>query len=137
MQRNRLESFTHDSTSLSTIFSETVEVTDGVECDIYIHPETNERDLAIITIEPNKATPLQKVLKGEETIEGYVSGKGKLKIIHLDGSESIFNVDENSHGFSHTIRVGETMQWQADQNSKLIVFEICYPPYEDGRFKNL
>ncbi len=29
------------------------------------------------------------------------------------------------------------MQWQADPNSPLEAYEICYPPYQDGRYENL
>lgn len=137
MRSNQIESFSYGSTTLTTKFIETMQVTDGVECDVYIHPETNERDLAIITIAPGKSTPLQKVLNGEETIEGYISGKGRLVITHVDGSESIFEVDQNSVGFAHTIKIGEIMQWHADNNEELVLFEICYPPYEDGRYENL
>jgi len=35
------------------------------------------------------------------------------------------------------ICVGDEMKWRADNNSELIFAEICYLPYEDGRFKVL
>jgi hypothetical protein len=36
-----------------------------------------------------------------------------------------------------TISIGDIIQWRADDNSDLEVYEICFPPYEPGRFKNL
>jgi hypothetical protein len=35
------------------------------------------------------------------------------------------------------VAVGETMQWQAADEADLVVYEICEPPYADGRFENL
>lgn len=29
------------------------------------------------------------------------------------------------------------MQWRADEQENLVVFEVCYPPYEADRFENL
>jgi hypothetical protein len=34
------------------------------------------------------------------------------------------------------VKIGETMQWQAAPDSDLEVYEICFPPYADGRFEN-
>ena len=39
--------------------------------------------------------------------------------------------------FSIDVKVGDTMQWKADLNSRLVVYEVCYPPYADGRYENL
>ena len=134
----KLKSFTFKDETLSAKYLESMEVTDGVVCDVYIHPETEERDLGIVTIQPGRKTPLQKVLSGEETIEGLVSGKGTLTITHKDGSQTVHSVDETEDiKFAQTVEVGEIMQWQADPNSELVIFEICYPPYEDGRFENI
>ena len=36
---------------------------------------------------------------------------------------------------AQTIEVGDIIQWQAVED--LVVFEVCFPPYEDGRFENL
>ena len=51
--------------------------------------------------------------------------------------ESVFEVSPEHEGFSHPVEIGEIMQWQADENESLVVFEICFPPYQDGRFENL
>ena len=29
------------------------------------------------------------------------------------------------------------MQWEADKDSDLVAYEICFPPYEDGRYQNI
>jgi len=29
------------------------------------------------------------------------------------------------------------MQWEADKEADLVAYEICFPPYEDGRYENL
>jgi hypothetical protein len=131
----RIESFTYRDETLATEFIESSEVFPGVTCDAYLHPETKERDLAIIYIEAGKKTKPQRVLRGEETIEGYIAGKGKLIILKLTGELLQFYVNPETEGFAHTIEVGDIMQWQAEED--LVVFEICYPPYQDGRYENL
>ena len=133
----KIESFLYNGERLSAIFKETLEVFPGVHCDVYIHPETQKRDLAIIMLDPGKKTLPQKVLMGEETIEGYISGSGKLIIRHVDGTQSVFDVGPGSEGFSHPVGIGEIMQWKADKHEELVFFEICLPPYEDGRYENL
>ncbi|MCB9813269.1 MAG: hypothetical protein H6772_02570 [Pseudomonadales bacterium] len=131
----RLETFTYKHKTLITKFIVSSEVFPGVVCDVYLHPETKERDLGVIYIESGKKTKPQKVLTGQETIEGYISGKGRLIILKPNGEKLVFEVSPETEGFSHTIEVGDIMQWQSDEN--LVVFEICYPPYQDGRFENL
>ena len=132
---NRLESFTYNQETLLTEFIESSEVFPGVVCDVYFHPETQKRDLGVIYIEAGKKTKPQKVLNGEETIEGHISGTGRLLILKPSGEQFVFEVGPENEGFSHTIEVGDIMQWQAEKD--LVVFEICYPPYQDGRFENL
>ncbi len=59
-------------------------------------------------------------------------------IISPDGSKEIFKFEPNIvYDFSVVIEVGQIMQWQADKKCELIAYEVCYPPYEDGRYKNL
>ena len=77
-------------------FVETMGVAEGVECDVYTFSGDKTKDLGIIRISPGCKTPLQRVLKGKRTIEGWISGKGMLKItkpigiqeVHLVGSEN-------------------------------------------------
>lgn len=133
-----LKSFQFDRSVQPVKFIETTDVIDGVKCDVYKFIGDNTKDLGIIRIENGKRTPLQKVLKGNRTIEGFVSGKGKLKIGKADGTTEIFKVSEELlNSFSISVKIGETMQWESDPNSNLIAYEICFPPYEDGRFENL
>jgi len=130
-----LVSFNFEGKEQAVSFIETTQVTDGVDCDVYSFAEDESKDLGIIKIGPGKKTPLQRVLQGEKTIEGYVSGKGKLTITRADGKQENFMADGSS--LNATVNIGELMQWEADPNSDLVAFEICYPPYEDGRFENI
>ena len=72
-------------------FIETMDVADGVECDVYKFVNDDSRDLGIIRIKPGCKTPCQIVLMGDETIEGFFTGKGKLSIIFADGREKEFD----------------------------------------------
>lgn len=133
-----LAEFKFDEGLKKVVFVETVPVVEGVECDVYSVEGDNNKDLGIIRIKLGSSTPLQKVLRGEKTIEGYVSGKGKLTIIRASGEEEIHPVDDKNKGmFSIDVGIGDTMQWQADKDSDLVAFEICIPPYEDGRYENI
>ena len=119
-------------------FVETMQVTNGVECDVYTFDGDPTKDLGIIRMKPVSKTPLQKVLKGDRTIEGYISGKGKLVITQLDGKQKVYFVNkELKEPVVVTVEVGELMQWEADSDSDLKVYEICFPPYEDGRYENI
>jgi hypothetical protein len=44
---------------------------------------------------------------------------------------------EGEDGGEVTIFVGQIVQWEADPSNDLLFYEICEPPYEDGRFENL
>ena len=92
------------------------------------------RDLGIIRIKAGSKTPLQKVLRGNQTIEGYISGEGRLVITGTDSAQKEYIAQK---GLAVFVKVGEVMQWQADSDSDLVAYEICYPPYKDGRFENL
>ena len=115
-------------------FVETLNVKEGVVCDVYTFNENKEKDLGVITVAKDASTPLQKILKGEKTIEGYVQGEGKLTVVQRNGEtvEHVFPGGQKEI----ELHVGDTMQWHAI-GSELIFYEICYPPYEDGRYKNL
>lgn len=116
-----------------------IQITEGVECDAYSFIDDKEKDLGIIRIKPGAKTPQQKVLAGEKTIEGYVSGKGKLTLKRADGPEAIYWVggEETKGPFSVPVNVGDIMQWEAAPDSQLVAYEICFPPYKDGRFENI
>lgn len=133
-----ISSFNFEGKNRVVSFVKTMDVTDGVKCEIYAFTEDENKDLGIIKIEPGKKTPLQKVLKGKRTVEGYISGKGKLTITKPNGEKQEFVADGKSKkSIIVTVEIGETMQWEADKDSNLVAFEICFPPYENGRFENI
>ena len=128
-------SFQYEGEEYEISFVETTHVVDGVECEVYTFPKDKSKDLGIIKIDPGKKTPLQRVLQGEKTVEGYISGNGKLTITKPDGKQEEFLADGSP--LTTVVNVGDLMQWEADPDSGLVAFEICYPPYEDGRFENI
>src|SRR4030067_1794068 len=89
-----MKSFSFEGKEYPVSFVETMQVAEGVECDVYTFDGDNAKDLGIIRIKPGSKTPLQKVLKGDRTIEGYVSGKGKLTIIKTGGSQQVYDASE-------------------------------------------
>lgn len=134
----QLNSFEFEGRPQLVSFVETTKVAAGVECDVYKFDGDETKDLGVIRIEPGGKTPLQRVLKGDRTVEGYVSGKGKLIITKPDNTQEEHPVNDGTlKPFTVTVAIGETMQWQADKDSPLVAYEICFPPYEDGRFENL
>ncbi len=134
----RLKEFPWEKRPQPVSFVETVSVVDGVTCDVYTFDQDSGKDLGIIKIQAGKSTPVQKVLDGERTIEGHIFGKGKLVVTRADGKVETTNVGDDPYEMiSVTVMVGDTMQWQADPNSNLIAFEVCFPPYKDGRYENV
>lgn len=133
---NHFAVFTFEGKKQQITFIETLQVADGVECDVYSFDGDKNKDLGIIRITRGHKTPLQKVLKGERTIEGYISGKGKLIVTKSDGKQEIY-IAGSSFTEPVDIKIGELMQWEASPDSGLVSFEICFPPYEDGRYENL
>jgi len=121
----------------SVKFVETQHVKDGVTCDVYKFVNDLSKDLGIIFISKGCATPRQKVLLGETTLEGYISGEGTLIIEWKDASKEEFGVNLKTKEFSKEIGIGDIMQWKADKGKDLVAYEICYPPYQDGRYENL
>ena len=137
-QPTPLKIFEFEGTSLPVRFVETQDVVEGVVCDVYTFEGDSSKDLAIIRVQPGFKTPLQRVLQGEKTIEGYVSGKGKLNITRSNNEKESFEVNENlKKPLSVTVMVGDLMQWHADKDSNLVAYEVCFPPYKDGRFENI
>ena len=66
-----------------------------------------------------------------------MSGTGSLTVTQADGQVKTYTLSDNSRGEAVEVKVGELMQWQADGDTALTFYEICDPPYEDGRFENL
>lgn len=116
-------------------FIDTQVVTDGVECDVYTFTENTSKDLGIIRIKESASTPKQLILKGDKTVEGFLAGKADLAFRRTASDEVIYAYTDDSYGNDVALSVGDTMQWSATEDS--VCYEICYPPYEDGRFENL
>ena len=133
----KLSSFNFQGENLPVSLVETIQVISGVECDVYKFDTDPSKDLGIIRVGPGSKTPLQKVLTGDKTIEGYIQGKGTLTVTKANGEKTVYKVDEDSGQFSTNVDVGEQMQWQAADDSNLVFYEVCSPPYKDGRFQNI
>ena len=130
----KLTIFNIGSYSEHVSFIETQQVKNGVECDIYKFTDDDTKDLAIVRVQTGCKTPLQKILSGTTTIEGFISGSGTLSV--NDGSNTKTHTFTNDDtGKEIVLGVGQTMQWTAENS--LVFYEICSPPYEDGRFQNL
>jgi hypothetical protein len=134
---DKLKEFTFEGKEQAVSLVETMYISDGVECDVYKFIDDLSKDLGIIKISEGCKTPLQKVLKGERTIEGYLSGKGKLTVIKLDAKKEVYIADGEFKKPVINVGIGELMQWRADEDSELVAYEICFPPYEDGRYENV
>lgn len=110
-------------------------VTNWVHCDVYEFSDCQEKDLWIIHIKDWYSTPLQEVLEWEKTIEGKISWAGSFFLVR-DGKEQIFEISDNEP-FEIEIYVWDILQIRANQWTDLQFYEICYPKYQDWRFKNL
>lgn len=130
--------FEFESNLQTVEFVETVTVNEGVVCDVYSFSGDPEKDLGIIRIQPGHNTPLQRVLGGTRTIEGHISGTSQLSITRKDGEKEVHLVNDGlPERFQIDVNVGDLMQWQAAENSNLVAYEICFPPYVDGRYENI
>lgn len=115
-------------------YQNTVAVKSGVSCDVYTFDGDSTRDLGIISVKTGEKTPLQKVLGGEETIEGHISGDGELTVQNPQG-QHIRYVFPDTKIDKVEVRVGDRMQWKSI--NELVLYEICTPPYSDGRYQDI
>lgn len=128
--------FDDEGALLDVEFVATAPVTKGVVSHVYRFRNDGSRDLAIVEVEPGCKTPLQRVVGGVKTIEGWMSGTGTLAI--TDASENEYRYEFRVPPFRPVpVQHGELMQWHADAARPLVFFEICVPPYEPGRFEDL
>ncbi len=138
MKNKKLRLFPYKGTEQKIDFIETIEVKARVSCDTYKFVNDETKDLAIIFIAKGAHTPLQKVLSGDKTIEGYISGSGTLTITNPEQKTKTYSFKDDSRSNQEfTVAVGSIMQWQADKTSALVIYEICHPPYQDGRYENI
>lgn len=133
----KLSSFTEYYRTAKVRFVETLTVKEGVECDVYAFEDDAKKDLAIVRVERGQKTPLQKVLLGTNTIEGFVNGEGTLRIDTVDGMTQLYEFKDGEEGHEVHVEIGQTMQWHATGPDGLVFYEICEPPYQDGRYENL
>lgn len=132
---NRLNSFVVDGEVLNLNYESTNEVKEGVLCDVYSVVGRNDVDLAVVSMKSGSTTPLQRVVGGDRTIEIHVSGIGQFFFLENDTAEpKTFELEEGKP-FALDIPVGSTVRWFA--GTDLTFAEVCYPPYEDGRYIDL
>lgn len=131
----KLTTFEYDGNVLPVEFVETMNVKDGVVCDVYSFVGDTTKDLGVVTVKRGHKTPLQRVLEGDKTIEGFVSGNGTLTVKSTNGEKKAYQFNDDDDATFVEVAVGETMQWSAD--SDLVFYEICHPPYSAGRFENV
>ena len=110
-------------------FIETIQVKDGVSCDVYSFKDDISKDVAIISVDTGSKTPLQKILQWDETIEWYISWHWELTI---DTTTYTF---PGSKKTEINVKVGEKMQWKSVKD--LVFYELCTPPYKDWRYQNI
>lgn len=129
-----LSNFSHAGTDWKIKFIETQVVKTGVSCDIYNISDDATKDLAIVRVKKGFSTPKQLIVKGSKTIEGYVSGKALLSVVTSNGEKIEYSFPSTKQSYVE-LGIGATMQWRSTED--LTFYEICEPPYEDGRFKDL
>ncbi len=130
---NKLSTFSFEGKDSLVNFLETVVVRDGVECDVYEFTNDDSKDLGIIRISKGFQTPRQLVVEGDRTVEGFISGDAELYVTS-GGEINRYNFTEPRKEYVDVAK-GDIMKWIANEDS--IVYEICIPSYEDGRFRNL
>lgn len=115
------------------VFIETTQVKEGVVCDVYAFKDDDTKDLGVVKIQKGFSSPHQRVLKGDKTLQVYKSGVATLTVTRANGIEEVYEYPGAQEIVE--VHVGDTMQWEADED--LVCYEICYPPYHDGRYENL
>lgn len=110
---------------------ETTQVKEGIVCSVYAFVDDTNKDLGVVSVARGSKTPLQKVVTGDRTIEIFKSGAGRLTVTDVNGKKHIYEFP--SEQTEVTVKVGETMQWEAIED--LVFIEVCYPPYKEGRFE--
>ena len=114
-------------------FIESLNVKDGVVCDVYEFAGDRSKDLGMVTVQRGYKTPLQLVVGGDKTLEIFQSGQGVLTVIDQNNNTREYHFP--SEQTEVEVKIGETMQWEALDD--LAFAEMCYPPYKEGRYKNL
>ena len=114
-------------------FIESSAVKDGVVCDVYEFVGDKSKDLGMVYVQKGCKTPLQLVVGGDKTLEIFQSGRGTLTVTDENNNTREYHFP--SEQTEVEVKIGEAMQWKALDD--LVFAEICYPPYKEGRYKNL
>jgi len=131
----RLDSLAISGQDEPITFVETVWVKEGVECDVYVFNDDSTRDLGIVRVSKGSSTPLQRVVGGDLTIEGHISGKGKLVVSRANGNKELYSFSDSQPARPVEVNIGDTMRWTAHED--LVFYEVCEPPYQDSRFLDI
>lgn len=137
MSNTKLTQFTVDGNTVPIRYIETQTVKEGVECDLYVFTDDSSKDLAIVRVARGHKTPLQRVLLGNKTIEGLQGGTGALTVRSANGQTQEQHTFNSPNDQAIIVNVGQIIQWHANGYEDLIFYEICEPPYTDGRFENI
>lgn len=133
MEDEKLKEFEEEPVT----YVETTDVKDGVTCDVYRFTDTDEKDLGVVHIVKGSASPRQRVLTGEKTIQMFREGAGTLEVTDRNGRTVRYHYPYGTAPKAVEVNVGEVMQWFANGETDLSFYEICYPPYEEGRFEEV
>ncbi len=127
-----LDSFYYLGQDRSVEYVESLDIKDGVICHVYRFAGETAYDLGIVEVAPGVSTPLQQVVERfSTTVEGLLEGSGNL-FVEAEGG----NTFQVGNPLTTTVYCGNRMQWDAGEEG-LTFFEICHPPYEEGRFENI
>ncbi|MBC7764169.1 hypothetical protein H7Y29_00475 [Microbacteriaceae bacterium] len=109
MSTEKLTSFKFNGETLAVCFVETLTVKDGVECDVYSFVDDESKDLAIVTVKTGYKTPLQRILLGEKTVEGFYNGVGVLTVTDIKDQQKQYSYEPTDTGETE-VMIGQTMQ---------------------------
>lgn len=116
-------------------FVETLQVKEGVSCDVYRFDDDDTKDLGVVSIAKGHTSPRMLIVGGERTIEIFKTGSGSLTIEDAEGKLQRYNFSPSNRDETIELHIGEKVQWEAEED--LVFYEICYPPYQEGRYVNL
>jgi hypothetical protein len=131
----RIRRFTFEGVTQAVKLTGTEDLPPDVSVDLYTFVGDDTKDLAIFTT--RMRTPLQRVLKGTRTVEGHISGEAKLTITKPDESQKVYEFGKASNQPPVNVEVGDLMRWEVLNNSTLVAWEVCFPPYKDGRYQDV
>jgi hypothetical protein len=106
---------------------------EGVHVDVvaFLDPETAKKaDAALITIEPNKSTPIQHFTGPRVFIDAVDTGSGTWIGLSPEGKLVTYQFEDESERKAVVYGAGWTGTWVAGEYG-LKVIEVCIPPFEN------